>query len=137
MVVVSADITERKNAEKKQSQLLRELDSVNKELKDFAYIVSHDLKAPLRGIQSLATWIGEDYRDKLDRNGQQQLDLLKSRVGRMQGIDQRHSAVLPSGRTAEEKTNVNLHQLVGEIIDSISPPAESRFPSTQCFLPPL
>ncbi|MBU4203569.1 MAG: PAS domain S-box protein [Acidobacteria bacterium] len=122
MVVVSADITERKDAEKKQSRLLKELDSVNKELKDFAYIVSHDLKAPLRGIQSLATWIEEDYRDKLDLNGQKQLDLLKSRVVRMQGLINGILHYSRVGRTKEEKVEVNLHQLVGEIIDSISPP---------------
>ncbi|MCJ7679112.1 MAG: ATP-binding protein [Candidatus Aminicenantes bacterium] len=123
MVVVSADITEQKDAEKKQTRLLKELDSVNKELKDFAYIVSHDLKAPLRGIQSLATWIQEDYRDKLDQNGQKQLNLLISRVSRMEGLITGILHYSRVGRTQEEKIDVNLHQLVGEIIDSLTPPA--------------
>lgn len=61
----------------------QELQHVNKELKDFAYIVSHDLKAPLRAISSLTNWIIEDYEAAFDEDGQEQLRLLKSRVSRM------------------------------------------------------
>ena len=45
------------------------LAEVNKELKDFAHIVSHDLKAPLRAIKNIATWLSEDYKDKIDVKG--------------------------------------------------------------------
>lgn len=60
------DITNRKKTEKRLEYLLKEVESVNLELRDFAYIVSHDLKAPLRAISSLATWLATDYHDKLD-----------------------------------------------------------------------
>ena len=60
------EIGEREKAEHKQADLLKELESANQELKDFAYIASHDLKAPLRAIKTLADWISTDYADKLD-----------------------------------------------------------------------
>lgn len=69
--------------EKERIKLLEELEYTNQELKDFAYIVSHDLKAPLRAIRSLAGWIEEDYSDVLDEMGREQLQLLQSRAVRM------------------------------------------------------
>jgi len=82
---LTAEIGEREKAEDKQAQLLRELENVNQELKDFAYIASHDLKAPLRAIKTLADWISTDYADKLDQDGQEQLKLLRQRVDRKIG----------------------------------------------------
>lgn len=83
---ISRDITERKQAEGKQLQLLKELETANIELKDFAYIVSHDLKAPLRAITAPADWLSTDYKDKLDEAGKEQLDLLMNRVRRMHNL---------------------------------------------------
>jgi two-component system, LuxR family, sensor kinase FixL len=80
------DITERKQAEKQQTQLLQQLSEINQELKDFAHVVSHDLKAPLRAIGAVADWLRADYTDKLDDQGKEYLTLLTSRVNRMQGL---------------------------------------------------
>lgn len=70
------DITDRKEQERKMAELLETLQSVNNELNDFAYIVSHDLKAPLRAIGSLATWLEADYSDKLNKEGKITLSLM-------------------------------------------------------------
>jgi signal transduction histidine kinase len=100
----------------------QELQQVNTELKDFAYIVSHDLKAPLRAISSLTDWIIEDYEDSFDADGQEQLKLLKSRVSRMYQLLEgilRYSRI---GRGQEEKEILDLNLLVDEIISTLLPP---------------
>ncbi|HEX3034074.1 MAG TPA: PAS domain S-box protein [Thermodesulfobacteriota bacterium] len=137
-VITSRDITERKRAEENQAQLLKELQVANQELKDFAYVVSHDLKAPLRAISSLADWIATDYRDKLDEEGKEQLDLLISRVKRMHSLVDGILQYSRVGRIREEKVEVNLRELVAEVIDMIVPPenieikVENELPSVLC-----
>jgi PAS domain S-box-containing protein len=116
------DITENKKAEKLRNQLLEQLAGANQELKDFAYVVSHDLKAPLRGIKTLTNWITTDYADKLDDNGKEQINLLASRVDRMHNLIDGILQYSRVGRTEEEKVTVNLNELVTEAIDMIAPP---------------
>ncbi len=132
------DITERKGAEQRQAQLLEELEKVNRELKDFAYIVSHDLKAPLRGIKTLAEWLTTDYSDKLDENGKEQMNLLVGRVNRMQNLIDgvlRYSRI---GRVKEDIVQINLNELVSEVVDMVAPPAnisitiENELPTVEC-----
>ena len=100
----------------------QELQHVNKELKDFAYIVSHDLKAPLRAISSLTDWIIEDYEESFDEDGQEQLSLLKNRVTRMYQLLEgilRYSRI---GRGKEEKEVLDLNELVFDVINTLLPP---------------
>ena len=99
-----------------------QLQRSNRELEDFAYVVSHDLKAPLRGITSVSTWLKEDYADKFDDEGKHQLDLLRSRALRMDALI---SGILQYSRVgsvdeAEEQEDLNL--LVNEIIENLNPP---------------
>ena len=113
---------ERKQAEAQQTKLLLELAAANRELKDFAYIVSHDLKAPLRGIGSLADWIGTDYADRLDEEGQEMLQLLRNRVRRMNDLIDGVLQYSRVGRIHEEKVAVDLNQVVEDVVDAIAPP---------------
>ena len=83
---LNREITWRQQAEERQGKLLKELENVNRELKEFAYVISHDLKAPLRGIKTLVEWFSTDYADKVDENGKEQLRLLSSRVDRMHNL---------------------------------------------------
>lgn len=132
------DVTERKMAEERQAQLLKELESANQELNDFAYIVSHDLKAPLRAIGSLANWILTDYADKFDKEGKEQMDLLLSRVKRMHDLIEGILQYSRAGRIREEKLEVNLNELVPGVIDMIAPPEnveikiENELPTILC-----
>lgn len=137
-IEIARDIGERKRAEERQNQLLKELENINKELNDFAYIVSHDLKAPLRGIGSLATWIATDYADTFDQQGKEQLDLLLGRVNRMHKLIEGILQYSRTGRTSEEKVEVNLSDLVKQVIDFLSLPRtikvtfEHELPTIAC-----
>jgi PAS domain S-box-containing protein len=122
IIAIARDITERKKAEERQAQLLKEVESVNQELKDFAYVVSHDLKAPLRGIGTLANWISTDYADKLDEEGKEQMTLLLRRVDRMHNLIDGVLQYSRVGRIKEEMVRVDLKTLVPEIIDTLAPP---------------
>jgi two-component system sensor kinase FixL len=116
------DITERKQAEDKHTRLLQEISSANEELTNFAYVVSHDLKAPLRAISSLADWLSTDYRDKFDDEGREHMALLIGRVHRMSALIDgilRYSRV---GRVKETPVLVDLNVLVQEVIDLLAPP---------------
>jgi PAS domain S-box-containing protein len=132
------DITERKQAEERQARLLKELEGTNQELNDFAYIVSHDLKAPLRAIGSLANWISNDCADKFDEDGKEQMNLLISRVKRMHNLIDGILQYSRAGRIREEKVEVNLNELMPEVIDMIAPPKnieikiENELPTILC-----
>lgn len=116
------DVTERKQVEERQTRLVQELESANEELRNFAYVVSHDLKAPLRAISSLADWVVTDYADKLDDEGKDHMRLLLSRVRRMDGLIDGILQYSRVGRVKEAGVAVDLDQLVHEVIDLLSPP---------------
>jgi PAS domain S-box-containing protein len=131
VVAITRDITERKRAEQIQAELIQEL-------KDFAYIVSHDLKAPLRGIKTLADWLLADYADKLDEQGKEQLDLLLKRVERMHNLIDGILQYSRVGRITEEKVQVNLSELIPDVIDMVAAPenieitVENELPVVGC-----
>ena len=135
---LTSEIGEREKAEHKQAELVKELEGVNQELKDFAYIASHDLKAPLRAIKTLADWISTDYADKIDQDGQEQLKLLRQRVDRMHNLIDGILQYSRVGRVREKLSEVELNKLLPEIIDMLAPPAnikitvESDLPTVKC-----
>lgn len=127
-----------KERTEKQAELLEKVDNINKELKDFASIVSHDLKAPLRGIKSLATWILDDCSDKLGEQGNEQMNLLLSRVERMYNLIDGVLQYSRAGRTEEQIVQVNLDTFIPEVIDMLVPPEnisitiENSMPVIEC-----
>jgi signal transduction histidine kinase len=122
VVVTHEDITKRWQLEQQRATLINELLAANRELSDFAYVVSHDLKAPLRGISSLASWLVSDYGDKLGGEGREHLNLIASRVKRLSGLIDAILAYSRAGRSREEKSPVALDPLVHNIIDLLAPP---------------
>ncbi|UTW43028.1 PAS domain-containing protein [bacterium SCSIO 12844] len=74
---VHTDLTKQKEDEAKIQQYANELEKSNQALEEFAYIVSHDLKQPLRGINNYTDFLMEDYFDQLDEVGKKQLKTLK------------------------------------------------------------
>ncbi len=138
IIGVARDTTERKQAEERQAGLIEQVESINRELRDFAYIVSHDLKAPLRGIKSLTQWLSADYADKLDEKGQEQIKLLLSRAERMHNLIEGVLEYSRVGREKENRIQVNLTELLPEVIDMVAPPesiaitVENELPTVEC-----
>lgn len=76
-------IEERKRAETQIQGINSELLAANKELEAFSYSVSHDLRAPLRGIDGFSLALLEDYADKLDEDGRDYLHRVRAATQRM------------------------------------------------------
>lgn len=80
------DITEIKKANQDREELIAALKKSNDELDNFAYVASHDLKAPLRVIENVSHWLEEDIGENLDEESKENLQLLISRVKRMDAL---------------------------------------------------
>ncbi|WP_260006375.1 PAS domain S-box protein [Leisingera sp. M527] len=80
------DISEQKRAEAEREQFISDLSRSNQDLDDFAYVASHDLRAPLRVIGNASSWLEEDLADTLDDESRENLQLIRSRVSRMEQL---------------------------------------------------
>ena len=127
-----------KERTEKQTELIKKIDNINKELKDFASTISHDLKAPLRGIKTVATWILDDCADKLGEQGNEQMNLLLGRVERMYNLIDAVLQYSRAGHTEETPLQVNLDKFIPEVIDILVPPEnieitiENQMPVIEC-----
>ncbi|WP_437953673.1 GAF domain-containing protein [Sorangium sp. So ce296] len=106
--------------------LIRALERTNAELDQFAYVTSHDLKAPLRGIASLAQWIEEDLSDKLTEDTRQQMEMLRGRVRRMEALIEGILAYSRATRFREKPESVDLEKLSREVVELIAPKPPAR-----------
>lgn len=125
-VEVTEQVRARQEIEKKAEELanlMRSLERTNQELDQFAYIVSHDLKAPLRAIATLAEWIEEDQGDQLNEESREHLRLLRGRVTRMAGLIDGILQYSRAGRVQHVET-VNVSALLSEVLELLAPPSE-------------
>lgn len=134
---LKAEIAERKKAEEairtlnaeleqRVQQRTAELETANQELQSFAYVVSHDLKAPLRGIAQIAHWLVEDYASTFDAQGQQYMDLLLKRVKRMDSLINGVLEYSRIGRVVGNVERIDLNLMLQEVLETISPPPAVR-----------
>lgn len=100
-----------------------ELQRSNQELDRFAYVASHDLKAPLRAIELLANWISQDTADILPAASQLHLTKLCGRVQRMNRLLDDLLAYSRAGRLSHRLEAVDTAELVHSTIDWLAPPA--------------
>lgn len=117
------EIRDRQQSQEQLAQLLKEVESANQELNDFAYVVSHDLKAPLRGISSVADWLITDYADKFDPAGQELVNLLINRVQRIHNLIDDILQYSRIGRVRETRVTVDLNQTLADVIELVDPPS--------------
>jgi signal transduction histidine kinase len=121
-LALAAVVSERRDALAALERQARELARSNAELDRFAHVVSHDLRAPLRAISSLASWLLEDCREILPETSREHLELLDERARRMTRLVQ---GVLEYSRAGAEPASfkpVDPRALVEEVLDSLGPP---------------
>ncbi|MEO1509034.1 MAG: PAS domain S-box protein [Cyanobacteria bacterium J06633_23] len=106
------------------AQTTANLEQRNRELDEFAYVASHDLKAPLRAIANLATWLEEDLEGQLPPENKEQLDLLQGRVHRMENLIDGLLEYSRVGRGNHEPEPIDLNQLLANMVDLLDPPAD-------------
>ena len=119
---VLRDITQRKTQEAEKEQLIKALARSNQELDQFAYVASHDLKAPLRGIANLSQWIEEDLGGTLKKENKEQMELLRGRVHRMESLIDGILQYSRAGRVKAKPESVDTGALVREVVELMSPP---------------
>jgi light-regulated signal transduction histidine kinase (bacteriophytochrome) len=131
------DITERKHAEENIRQLnaeleervrqrTAELDTANKELETFTYSVSHDLKAPLRGIDGYSRLLLEQCQDQLDEEGRLFLNNVRHGVDQMSLLIEDLLAYSRMERRSLNGQSVDLARLVTSILDERRADIEAR-----------
>ncbi len=160
-IAAMRDITERKQAQQALAQLNNELEDRvrertnqleqvntlllattatleqrNQELDQFAYVTSHDLKAPLRAIANLSEWIEEDLADKLDEDTRYNMNLLRGRVHRLENLINGLLDYSRVGRLNTEVQSVNVAEMLAETIDLLDIPDNCQI-SIQEVMPVL
>ncbi|HET7221374.1 MAG TPA: ATP-binding protein [Vicinamibacterales bacterium] len=120
----AVDVTELVKTKQELGDLALALERSNKELDSFAYAASHDLRAPLRGIANLAQWIEEDLlgSENLKSETREMLELMRVRMHRMEELIEGLLQYSRAGRVHHEPERVNVGELVGEVVDLLSPP---------------
>ncbi|ATD09349.1 PAS domain-containing sensor histidine kinase [Pseudoalteromonas piscicida] len=124
---LSSDVTEREH-------LVAQLKRSNEALDEFAYIASHDLKAPLNAISKLVTWIDEDYGDELPDGAKENFDLIQQRVSRMSKL--LHDLLIYSrvNRKHSENETFEFSEFTKEIYDSIDIEAKLKLECTSLIV---
>jgi len=130
---VTRDISDRKRAEDELKALnesleqrvaertaeaeerAQELACSNAELEDFVYVVSHDLKEPLRAIEAFSGFLAEDYGKKLGERGQDDISILRESAVRMSALIEDLLQLSRIGRTWREFVTVAAGSLLGSV----------------------
>ncbi len=117
------DITERLNDQKEREQLLKNLKKSNQELNDFAHVVSHDLKAPLRSLNALVSWLKEDCLELTDdKEIKGNFDLLLRKIDKMDHLINGILKYASIDKIEHPRKDIDLHEIIESIIETIHVP---------------
>ena len=116
---IHLDITDQKELELQKEKLVSELENSNQGLQEYAHIVSHDLKSPLRSISALATWLYEDYKEVLDEGGKQNLELMQEKVASMDKLIHGILEYSTANSSELDDSLVDLNTVISDIGETI------------------
>ncbi|MDB6009153.1 MAG: sensor signal transduction histidine kinase [Gammaproteobacteria bacterium] len=122
-VQLRAEIAARDAAERELRTNNQHLSRSNRDLEDFAYVASHDLKAPLGGIDSAAKWLEEDLHDSLSDESRRILGLMRNRITRMEKLLDDLLTYSRAGRTDTAVGETNVATIFDGILEVLGPPA--------------
>ena len=125
-VGVHADVTAELAARAQREALIAALERSNRDLDQFAYVASHDLKAPLRGISNLSSWIEDDLAAVMTPGAREQLALLRGRVQRMEALIDGVLQYSRAGRSRAAPERVDTGALAREAVELLAPPPAAR-----------
>lgn len=111
---IHLDITELKKLQLQKENILKELEKSNDELQEYAHVVSHDLKSPLRSIDALISWIKADNTDKLDAVTMENIALIESTLETMEKLISSVLEYSSAGIHTKEE-HVDLNETVAEL----------------------
>lgn len=120
------DISDRKSSEIKLNQYARELERSNQELDDFAYIASHDLKEPLRAMYNHATFLIEDFQEKLGEEGEKRLHRMIKLGKRMEKLISDLLYFSRLGRGDQTMEGIDLNGVIADIEANLTETLTSR-----------
>jgi PAS domain S-box-containing protein len=123
-VIAFNDITARRTAERERERLIGALARSNQELDQFAYVASHDLKAPLRGIANLSQWIEEDLGENVPPDVLEKMALVRGRVQRLEALIDGILQYSRAGRVRSAIEQVDVDLLVKDVVELLAPPPE-------------
>jgi len=123
------NLKERRKAEWKNTQLLTQLEKSNNELEEYAHIVSHDLKSPLRSIYALVDWISEDNEENFDDRSKENVDHIKLTLEKMESLISEILNYSSINFELMEFTQVDLNKVVEEVRQTIHIPENITFKS--------
>jgi signal transduction histidine kinase len=97
------------------------LERSNLALDEFAYMISHDLKAPLRSISLYASWVEEDLGEALTPEAREHLQRLQDRIGRMRSMIEGVLAFARAGREMSRPEHVETDRILAGVLDLLDP----------------
>lgn len=134
---LEAQAAQLKDTVSRMETLNSELSLANKSLDEFAYVASHDLKSPLRGIASLTAWIREDLGSNIDPEVQGHLDKIGERISRMESLITGILEYARVGRDCARGDVVDVRVLVAEARELSPLPADVAIEIADCAWPTL
>lgn len=123
---IEENITDKKILESQREELVESLAISNKELEDYAHIVSHDLKSPLRSIHSLVSWIKEDNDKELSDQTLSYFSMIENKVEKMDHLIEGILTYAKIDKINVTQEKVNIHEIVQNIINIIHIPKNAK-----------